>query len=168
MSQSSNSGMSQAVVLAQRIVEAIMDADKDVQRRALRAAFAIVADENEPVTEGDAKLPDHANDKGKGTLMSLLERGENRKPAENVYLCVAQHYSTYGNTPFSIQDLKEIATEAGLVLPDRLDMTLKGAAHKKRKMFQAAGSGSWRLTATGATVISEKWDVRPGRAAKVA
>lgn len=66
---------------------------------------------------------------------------EGGKPSENAYLCVAYLYSQYGAQPFSLDDVREVANQAGLTLPDRVDVTLAGAKKGGKPLFKRAGRG---------------------------
>lgn len=110
-------------------------------------------------------------DKGAGDdqqtdLAAFFNRDEDMKPADYAQLCAAYHYSTYGASAFSIIELKAIATDAGVVLPDRVDMTLRNAMHKGKKLFQPFGSGAFKPTAAACLHFADKWKVKPGKKAK--
>ena len=99
-------------------------------------------------------------------LASFFNRDGEMKPADYAYLCAAHHFSQFGAAPFSISEIRAIATEAGVVIPDRLDMTFAQATKKGKKLFQSVGRGTFKPTATGSLEFGERWSVKPGRKAK--
>jgi len=62
-----------------------------------------------------------------------------------------------------LNDLRAIANEAGVILPDRLDMTLKQAGKMGKRFFQATGRDSYKPTAAAGGLFKERWGVKPGR-----
>jgi hypothetical protein len=82
------------------------------------------------------------------------------------FLCAAYHYSIYGIAPFSLDELRNIAKEAGVVLPNRVDMTLRQAGKGSKKLFHSAGRDLYKPTAAAGLVFKKKWDVKPGRRTK--
>jgi len=117
-----------------------------------------------PPEKRQSEVPGEA---GHDTDLALFfNREGDMKPSDYAYLCAARHFSEFGTAPFSLAEIQEIAADAGVVVPDRLDMTFKGAAKKGKKLFQSAGKGSFRPTAAGGLEFAERWKVRPGRKAK--
>jgi hypothetical protein len=74
--------------------------------------------------------------------------------------------SQYGSVPFTIENLRTIAAEAGEVIPDRVDNTLRQASKSGKKLFQIVGNGDFKPTAQGALYFKQKWNVKPGREMK--
>jgi hypothetical protein len=101
-------------------------------------------------------------------LGQFFNRGEKLKPSENAQLCAAYHYSLYGDAAFSLDEIRGIAKNAGVVLPDRLDMTFNTATHAGKKLFQSVGRGSLKPTAAAGVAFNERWSVKPGRQEKIA
>ena len=99
-------------------------------------------------------------------IAAFFDRDEKLKPADSAYLCAAYHYSLHGDVAFSLDDLRGIAGEAGIVLPDRLDMTLKQAGKGGKKLFQSAGRDAYRPTASARLLFNERWGVKPGKQSK--
>jgi hypothetical protein len=112
--------------------------------------------------ESDQGTHDHAD------LGSFFNRGGDLKPSDYAFLCVAYHFSLYGTAAFSLGELRNIAMEAGIVIPDRLDMTMHNAAKNGKKLFQSAGRGSFRPTAAAGLFFAERWSVKPGKLRKAA
>lgn len=153
--------------LAQQIVTILINESSASRQRAIQAAMMLLG-ETELIspnvrpnsTRSTQDTVNHAN------LASFFERGDDLKPSDYAHLCAAYHFSQYGATPFSVEELRAIAMDAGVVLPDRLDMTLRNAFKKGKKLYQAAGKGLFKPTATAGVEFGEKWNVRPGNAIK--
>jgi hypothetical protein len=154
--------------LAQQIVTILAGEDPETRQRALRVAMMLLG-ENTPITSDDQRTrrPDDSADVESIGLAAFFSREGEHKPADYAQLCAAYHYSVYGTAPFSVSELKAIALDAGVVIPDRVDMTLKSAIRKGKKLFQPAQAGSFKPTAAGCVLFSEKWNVKPGRKQKV-
>ncbi|HYE61984.1 MAG TPA: hypothetical protein VD997_08295 [Phycisphaerales bacterium] len=152
-----------AVELAQKLVVILADFDPETRRRAVTAAQALLGDQ--PIAsqrlERDEKRSSGVD------LAAFFGSAESQKPADNAYMCAAYHFSIYGTAAFSLAELRGIAAEAGVVLPDRLDMTLKQAGKSGRKLFQSAGRDRYKPTATAGVLFKERWNVAPGRASKL-
>ena len=152
--------------LAQQIVAILVNEDSATRQRAIQAAMMLLG---ETVPRSVNGQPDRSRDEGgdgHADLASFFNRDSEMKPADYAQLCAAYHYSDYGVSAFSITELKAIATEAGVVLPDRVDMTLRNAMHKGKKLFQPSGAGSFKPTAAAGVHFAEKWKVKPGKKIK--
>ena len=147
--------------LAQQIVSILAVHDSPTRISAIRAAMVLFG-------EAGAALPNKNNNEmeEESDMESFFNRDENLKPSDYVQLCAAYHYKRFGMVSFRVNDLRDIANEAGFVIPDRLDMTLKQATNKGKKLFQAAGKGSFKPTTQAALMFREKWNVKPGKEAK--
>ena len=86
---------------------------------------------------------------------------EHDKPAENCRLISAWLYSQYGKSPFTAAQMKDIADETGITIPDRPDMTMKGAKHSKKALYRQKGK-AFELTVTGEAYVKETYGVRKG------
>jgi hypothetical protein len=158
---------SKASELAQKIVSLLIDIDSGTRRRAIDAAMMLL---------GEKVITDHAPEQRRSdgavggqadvALGQFFNRGEKLRPSENAQLCAAYHYAVYGGAPFTLDEIRGIAKEAGVVLPDRLDMTFASAQHAGKKLFQSAGRGSMKPTAAAGVAFDERWGVRPGTKSK--
>ena len=154
--------------LAQKILNLLMSEDSETRHRALQAVLIFLGEapllDGKPARESKSPgdVPDAALELGE-----FFNRGEKLKPSDNAQLCAAYHYSLYGTAAFSLDDIRSIAADAGVVLPDRLDMTFNSAAHGGKKLFQAAGRGSLKPTAAAGGAFKERWAVKPGKRSKV-
>jgi len=153
--------------IAQQIVSVLINEDSETRRRAIQAAMMLLGEA--PVANVNTRSESAASDSGGNgheDLAAFFERYENLKPSDYAYLCAAYHFSVYGSVAFSLDDLRTIAAEAGLVLPDRLDMTLKQAGKGGKKLFQSAGRNAYRPTASAGLLFKERWGVKPGKRRK--
>jgi hypothetical protein len=87
---------------------------------------------------------------------------EGGKPSENAYLSVAYLYSQYGAQPFSLDDVREVANQAGLTLPDRVDVTLAGAKKSGKPLFKRAGRGKLQPNVHGETYLRNTYGIAKG------
>lgn len=169
MTTDNSADPAKAAKLAQEIVALLTGEDSVTRQRAVQAAMMLMG---EIVTSqvsgqaGSSKQDD--GDESHADLASFFNREGDMKPADYAQLCAAYHYSMYGPSVFSIIELKAIAADAGVVLPDRVDMTLRNAMQKGKKLFQPSGVGAFKPTATACMHFSEKWKVKPGRKVKPA
>jgi hypothetical protein len=88
---------------------------------------------------------------------------EHAKPSDNARLIAAYWYGEYGNEPFSLVKVKEISENAGLTVPERLDMTFLDAAKDGKKLFQRGGRGNFRPTVHGEAVLKRDFRVTKGK-----
>lgn len=156
-----------AGTIAQQIVTILTDEDSETRRRAIQAAMMLLGEEplapmnpQSELERSDSAGDDHT------VLAGFFNRDEKFKPSDYAYLCAAYHFSIYGFAVFSLDDLRTIAREAGVILPDRLDMTLKSAANSGKKLFQVLGRDGYKPTATAGMLFKDRWGVNPGRRAK--
>lgn len=152
--------------LAQKIVNLLSNENCCTRRRTIQAAMTLLGEKTGP----DAAL----NQRDKPSITKgervvdlwLLNCGEKPKPSEHAELCAAYHYSMYGPVAFTFAELRAIGDDAGVFLPGRIDMTLSQATHGGKKLFQAAGRGAVKPTASAGVAFGEKWGVKAGKAAK--
>jgi hypothetical protein len=109
--------------------------------------------------EGKPKPEPH---RGVADLESLIAAHPDAKPNENLQLLTAYWYGNYGATPFTVENLREAATDGGLTIPDRTDMTLKQAKDGGKKLYQSAGRGLFKPTVPGELYLRKTYDVRKG------
>jgi hypothetical protein len=158
----------QVLSLAQNLLNVLADVDQEIGRRAVLTAFMAkgwVAHDFQ--TKSEASVSPDGVPRRAQPAVAFFDRGEPLKPAENALLCCAYHYAQYGSQAFSLDQVRDIARDAGLVLPDRVDMTLKGAGKDGKKYFQPAGKGSFKFTSHGELYVQGRWEVRPGNASRI-
>jgi len=167
MTTSKSADPAKAAKLAQDIVAILVGEDSVTRQRSIQAAMLLLG-EATPVPAVDQRRPVGGNGDvdNEADLVAFFNREGDMKPADYVQLCAAYHYSLYGACAFPVTELKTIAANAGVVLPDRADMTLRNATQKGKKLFQPSGSGAFKPTAAGCLHFAEKWKVKPGRRAK--
>jgi len=96
-------------------------------------------------------------------LAEFVSKHDTNKPADNVKVLFAYLFSQYGKVPFTLDEIRKLADEAGLTIPDRLDMTLKGGKAEGRSIYQAKGGGKYQLTAHGETFMKSTYSVSKGK-----
>ncbi|HJW40465.1 MAG TPA: hypothetical protein VJ476_04450 [Rhizomicrobium sp.] len=154
-----------AAKLAQQIVGILANEESITRQRAIHAAMTLLGEAIPPPVTNQTRLP-HDTGVDSHDLASFFNRDGEMKPADYAYLCAAYYFAEYGAVPFSIAEIRVIAKDAGVVIPDRLDMTFASAAKKGKKLFQSPGRGTFKPTATGSLEFGERWTVRPGRKPK--
>jgi hypothetical protein len=154
--------------LAQKIVNLLINVDSATRQRAMHAALMLLGEKPVVINESQHRAKTH-DDISAPTLElgQFFNRGDKLRPSESAQLCAAYHYALYGNAPFSLDDIRSIAKEAGVFLPNRLDMTLSTATHAGKKLFQPAGRGTVKPTAAAGVAFHERWGVRPGTKDKI-
>jgi hypothetical protein len=167
MQDSKKADPKKAGELAQQLVAILAKEDQDTQVRALQASMMLLGlspgSHLNSKTQGVVSIPDDASNVD---LATFFDRDEKLGPSDYAHLCAAYHFSRYGMETFSLDDIREIAKEAGVVLPDRLDMTLKAATKGGRRLFQVAGRGVFKPTVAASAVFKERWSVHPGKSPK--
>jgi hypothetical protein len=153
--------------LTQQVVKILAGEESESRHRIVQAALTLLGESPlaaskpvERVGARDGEIADH------GDFAGFFNRGENLKPSDNAFLCAAYHYSQYGPVQFSVKELKAIASEAGLVVPNRVDVTFRTAGKGGKKFFQMVGRGSFKPTTSAALFFKEKWNLKPGKKVK--
>src|SRR5262245_54529460 len=116
MSEQRSADPTKAGKLAQQIVGILIDEDLETRRRAIQAAMMLLGENgvsNNPLQEATAGEHWTAPDMG-----AFFTRDDVQKPADYAQLCAGYHFSLFSNVPFSLDELRDIANEAGIVLPD--------------------------------------------------
>lgn len=122
---------------------------------------------------GASALPERSGD-GAATLgvgdaqerETFFSRFDTDKPADNALLLAGYYYSQYGANPFGAEEIKTLAREVGLIVPERIDMTFRNARREGKAIFQATGRGSFRPTVHGEVLFKTTYNVTPGRRQK--
>ena len=107
-------------------------------------------------------LADHDAD-----LEAFVEKldAEEDAPSKNTRALAALMYKRYGKVAFTTDEINALAKQAGLIVPNRIDMTLKGAKVKGKKLFQQDGKG-FSPTVHGEAFFKEKYKVSKGKLPK--
>ncbi len=84
------------------------------------------------------------------------------KPADNVRLIAAYFYREYGVEPFSLDEVRQKASDVGITIPARIDMTFLAAIEKGKKLFARAGTGKFKPTVHGEVNLKATYNVKKG------
>jgi len=84
------------------------------------------------------------------------------KPADNARLIAAYFYREYGAEPFSLDEVRQKASEVGITIPARIDMTFLQAKDKGKKLFLRAGTGNFKPTVHGEASLRAAYSVKKG------
>jgi hypothetical protein len=135
------------------------------------AAFDLISDYVTGSTEGSApkKKPPAAEEEGEkqssGGMEEFFGAFDHDKAHENVYLIVAYFYREQGVTPISVDKIRETATNVGLTIPNRPDMTLTNAKENGKTLFKRTGQGTFQPTVHGEAYLKRVYSVRKGKGA---
>jgi len=152
------------------LVKRIQEANSVISKLdpAIRAeAFSLL----KPYMTGHSGRVSHAFDeKEKDKVATADENAEAffskhdaKTPAENALLVAAYLYSLDGSEPFSIDEIREIAKDAGITIPERVDMTLANAKREGKALFRRVGKGNFKATVHGETFFKTSYNVTKGR-----
>jgi hypothetical protein len=97
-----------------------------------------------------------------GTEEDFFGKFDHDKPADNVRLIAACFYREYGVEPFSLEEVRQKASEVGITIPARVDMTLTSAVEKGKKLFVRTGTSKFKPTVHGEANLKETYQVKKG------
>lgn len=84
------------------------------------------------------------------------------KASDNVLLICAYLYGQYGSSPFGVKNIKTLADEVGVTVPDKPYMTIKAAQRKGKSLFRSVGGGLFCPTVHGEKFLKETYKVSKG------
>ena len=87
---------------------------------------------------------------------------DNMRVSENALLVAAWWFSQYGTSSFSLAQIRAIADDVGITIPDRVDMTFRAAKRNKKSLFKRAGTGKYAATVHGQTYLKQTYNVKQG------
>lgn len=94
-------------------------------------------------------------------VRAFLAKQDEKKPSDNVYSIVAWLYSQYGIEPFSTSEINDIANNAGVTVPTRVDKTLAAMTKDNKPLVSKTGR-TWRVTVHGETYFKTNYHVTKG------
>jgi hypothetical protein len=92
----------------------------------------------------------------------LFGKHAHDKPADNVRLAAAHWFEQYGSEPFTAAEIESVATDAGITVPLRIDMTLRVAKDDGKQLFMSAGRGKFKPTVHGEIYFKNTYKVKKG------
>lgn len=110
-----------------------------------------------PAQEPDSSAPLESDED-----VSLFTQFTHDKPSDNARLIAAHLYREFGSEPFSVDEIKAVATDVGITVPDRVDMTLAAAQENEKHLFAKAGRGKFRPTVHGEAYLKATYKVKKG------
>lgn len=111
----------------------------------------------------EGSTPEVSSPAGGGSNLSLLlEKHSDKKPSDNAFLLTANWYHQYGLVPFSLANIRQGATSAGLTIPERLDKTLQNAQDGGKKLYQTVSQGMYKPTVHGEIYLKRVYGVTKG------
>jgi hypothetical protein len=88
------------------------------------------------------------------------------KPSDNLKLVAAYLYSQHGSTPFTAEELKTLADDVGITVPERIDMTLRQATVDGKSLFNNPSRGQFKPTVHGEAYMKKQYKVKKGKKPK--
>ena len=101
-------------------------------------------------------------------LSDFFETRDVSKPAEAVMAITAYLFQQFGSEPFSPQEIRDIADEVGLTVPQRIDMTVKSAKKNGKPIFRSVERGKYAPTVFGEATLKADHNVTKGRRKRAA
>lgn len=148
------------------VEEAVLELDQSVRA----AAFAMMKSyilsgqlgaSSPPLLERDSREQLESADPG--SLRDFFESRDLSKPAKAVMEITAYLFQEFGSEPFTTQEIRDIADEVGITVPQRIDMTLKSAKKNGKSLFRSVGKGKYAPTVFGEETLKADHNVRKGR-----
>lgn len=93
---------------------------------------------------------------------SFFSQFSHDQPADNAKLIAGYIYSQFGSEPFTVEEIRQLAKQIGLTIPDRVDATLNSAQSEGKKLFQGAGKGKYKPTTHGETYLKATYNIKKG------
>lgn len=112
-----------------------------------------------PTKKAPAKIKREVADDSEEDFFGAFDHD---KPADNARLIAAWFYREYGVAPFSLDEVREKATDVGITIPARIDMTFLQAKEKGKKLFARAGTGKFKPTVHGEANLKAAYSVKKG------
>lgn len=162
--------MEAGVLQRMREVErAVLELDESVRAPAFSMMEGYILGEQSVSKRSTSPGPD-ANEEVESTegddLGEFFAGRDTDKPAEAVMAIAAYLFQQFGSEPFTLQEVRDIADQMGLTIPERVDMTLKGATRNGRPIFRSVGRGKYAPTVLGEATLKQDHKVTKGRRKK--
>lgn len=147
---------------AKRLVERLSEVNQIIARfdeTIRRDVFALLV----PLVLGKTEARQETTEQGNPDLSSFFTVGQSDTPANTVHRVIAFLYARSG-PELSLSDIREVAADVGLTLPERLDVTVSGAQRSGKPLYRSLGKGGYRVTVHGASFLEAEYHVKRGRA----
>ena len=138
-----------------KVIESLDPSIKEASFKLLQSY--VTGEEKELSNGGDGETP---TDIDRETFFTKFSHD---KPGRNVLLITAYLYSQYGTSPVSLKEIKKIADDVGITVPDRTDMTLRQAKKDGKSMFNYGGNDNIRPTVHGEKYFKDTYKVSKGK-----
>lgn len=104
---------------------------------------------------------EHEADSGDGA--DLFSKFDHNKPSDNARLIAAHLFQEYGSEPFSVEEVKAVAANVGITIPDRVDKTLGTAAENGKQLFTQVGRSKFKPTVHGESYLKTTYGIKKGK-----
>jgi hypothetical protein len=127
-------------------------------------AFQLLKDyvTQSPSSRANGGTPQAEDDAEGNDGTEFFAKFDHNKPSDNVRLITAFLFQKYGAAPFSGEEVKSIATNVGITVPDRVDMTIAAATENGKQFFTRVGRGKFKPTVHGETWMKATYGVKKG------
>jgi hypothetical protein len=98
-------------------------------------------------------------------LEAFVAKFESDAPADNAKALAAFLYTRYGKAPFTAEEIDDLGKHAGLAVPERIDVILKGAKVKSKALFRQDGK-TFTPTVHGEAFFKDHYKVKKGKLPK--
>lgn len=150
--------------VATKIYKLLEGMEPEQRLRAIKGALSMLG---EPIADLRSPIAGQGRDEvDTPDAHSFFGNLEVSKPSDNVHAIAAYWYSQYGTEPFSLEDVKGLADEVGLTVPERSDMTLSSAQRGGKKLYRRGPPGVYRPTVNGEKFFKDTFKVDKGRKRK--
>jgi hypothetical protein len=96
-------------------------------------------------------------------LIDFFDKYGSDVEANNAHAAAAWWYHLYGKSPFTYDDLRTIAEQGEVHIPDRLDNTIGSGRRDGRPLYRRVRPGHYRPTAHGESFLKTTFSVTKGR-----
>jgi hypothetical protein len=124
-------------------------------------AFVILKAYVSKDTETPADIGDPKDDMDVGGV-GLFGKFSHDRPSDNVRLIAGYFFQEFGSEVFSVEEVRAMASEAGITIPERVDMTLAAAQENEKHLFAKAGRGKFKPTVHGEAYLKATYKVKKG------
>ncbi|HEV2840930.1 MAG TPA: hypothetical protein VGW39_06375 [Chthoniobacterales bacterium] len=149
-----------------------IDIYREVDETRGRRLIAILLGSGDTKEENEEGSSSSGSGTGKKESQPSTKREEffaplqNNKPSDNALAAAAYHYAQYGSAEFTVDEMRVLAEEVGITIPERLDMTYGQAKRKGNSLFRRSSRGAYRPTVHGESFFKQTYKVAKGTTRK--
>src|SRR6266446_5487493 len=149
--------------------------DQELKRPAFEKILERLLAQGKPATGraaaergGGSEQPEPEGGAENDTREEFFSAYNHDDPSDNVRLIAAYLYREHGVASFTTKEVKALAEEVGVTVPERIDMTLKQARKDGKNLFSSPSQGRFKATVHGEAYLKSEYKVKKGRKPKSA